>query len=274
MEEIAKIVINNYPRRIQTAKKAKPIFYILNEDNYIITSEKNKVLPLKYLKKEYKKVAKYANPSMLKEEYSIYAINSKKEVAGNYNFKNRKIEWFDKKIVNYKLALFDNRLPEIILANPKVAYNARYLVIKGQDFYSGNIHPFTRVKVVNELHFFFEKEIIKQCPIITKYPIIIKCELHDYFEDDFANGQAWDIDNRIFIYNKTFLDSLKNTGKIIDDNRQYIIGSPGCIFIPINPLETPKLIYTIFHVNYSQYAEYNNNIDRKFISDNDINNLY
>jgi hypothetical protein len=151
-------------------------------------------------------------------------------------------------VTKYKYKLFKNGKyylvdlnDKLVIANPKAANTPKYITISGQDIWSMNMHPAMRAKIASELHIFFKKEINK-IKNIDFYPLEIKVEIHDTIK---YKKSYWDVDNRALIYNKTFMDTLTECGKIKDDCNIYVTAPPAPIFIPINEGETSKLVYII-----------------------------
>jgi hypothetical protein len=128
-----------------------------------------------------------------------------------------------------------------VIANPRACGTPKYQIISGQDVWAQTLYYQLRCKISQELHKFF-KEKIKDLPVITFYPLKIEMEIHDTVK--FKNSY-WDVDNRALIYNKTFMDTLTECGKIIDDKNIYVPSPPSPHFVPIEEGETPKLVYII-----------------------------
>jgi Holliday junction resolvase RusA-like endonuclease len=101
-----------------------------------------------------------------------------------------------------------------IIKNKKTKGKPRLHRITFQDFWSGNIHQFTRTKIKEQLTNYFIMQLEESISI--EFPIII--EFNHY-----TNNKS-DIDNGSFIYIKSFFDSLVKAKFIPDDNKQYIKG--------------------------------------------------
>lgn len=132
-----------------------------------------------------------------------------------------------------------------VIKNPKAAGTNKTYLINGQDLYNQNIVMHTRNKVKIMISKFFE-EHLKDIPVITKFPININVELHDFIRDPDCKLQLWDMDNRFFgWYAKVMQDTLKNLGKIPDDNILYITQPASPKFIPLYPDEERKMVIVI-----------------------------
>lgn len=121
--------------------------------------------------------------------------------------------------------------------------------INGQDIYNGNVAGPARNKLMSCIKNEFKKYIKPILPI-SKFPIRINIYLFDtILDDEFSNGQDWDVDNRFFPYGKAFADVLKHEGKIPDDNRYYITEPPHAIFVPVHDTQDRKLVVRIYKDN-------------------------
>jgi len=82
---------------------------------------------------------------------------------------------------------------------------------------------------------------------ITEFPIRLDVYLFDtIIDDDFNQGQEWDLDNRFFPYAKSIPDLMKKLNKIPDDNILYITEPPHPIFVPVPDPEDRKLVVRIY----------------------------
>lgn len=154
----------------------------------------------------------------------------------------------------------DNIKP--IVKNPRVAGQPKYKMINMQDLHTLTMQDYERSKIIRAIKAQMIPEVSKLEPI-NIYPLIIECDIYDTVTDSFIpSDQDWDIDNRVGFYNKVFQDVLcgcpyrdEDTGLmvhsskiiIVDDNRKYITGSPGGLFVPIENTENRKLVYRIYH---------------------------
>jgi hypothetical protein len=121
-----------------------------------------------------------------------------------------------------KLILLDLQTMEPILANPKRAGEAKFIPIKGNDFYSGFSHHSVRTTVVDAIKGNFLKDFSKIKKINQKeFPLYIEFEIFDVIP--FENiKKIQDLDNKCFPYVKCGLDLMTRLGKIPDDNLLYI----------------------------------------------------
>ena len=149
--------------------------------------------------------------------------------------------------------LIDLHTKQRVIANPKAAGTARHVVINGQKIYNGEVDKHVRNKVLSEIKKSFIP-YINQLDIILKFPIRIRCEIHDVIREN-NGGSLWDLDNRSWPYIKAFQDCLTgNRNKdlllqckkvIPDDNILYITQAPLPLFIPVNTEEERKLVFII-----------------------------
>ena len=138
--------------------------------------------------------------------------------------------------------------------------------INGQAIYNGQIQEHDRNNMIGQIKDSF-RSYIQSIPVITRFPLYIKVLLYDtIIDEDFSNGQDWDVDNRFFPYGKAFSDELKKQGKIPDDNRYYITTPPHATFIPVEDVEDRKLVIGIFKDNRKEYL--NNYLYQKKHGDN------
>lgn len=145
-----------------------------------------------------------------------------------------------RKLRNGKTYLFNKETDEVVIANPKASGTPKIWTINGQAIWSGMLHPNVRAKVARILHEYFNKKV-KNLKKITKFPILINVTVID---DITSEGQLFDLDNRVLLYNKTFIDTLTEN-KIIPDDNVTFITEINCKFVPLKEGEVRKLIYEI-----------------------------
>lgn len=149
-----------------------------------------------------------------------------------------------------KLYLIRKDTGEIILDNADKVGQPKFIKIKGQDIYSGNMPEFTRATVMAAIKEQF-KPFVEPIPVITRYPIKITMELYTTIKNinDRSNttkeGQRWDVDNHAFPYTKAFPDVLTELGKIIDDDRLHVTTPTHAVFCPCKREEDRKLVFII-----------------------------
>ncbi len=149
--------------------------------------------------------------------------------------------------------LIEKASRERIISNPHLAGQVNKKNINGQDIYNGNVQEHDRNNMIGQIKDSFRKEIQAIKPIV-RFPLYIKVLLYDtIIDDEFSNGQDWDVDNRFFPYGKAFADELKKQGKIPDDNRYYITTPPHATFIPVEDTQDRKLVIGIFKDNRPEY---------------------
>lgn len=237
MTEICRVEILRHVRKIIISDKIRPKYY---EWNGIEIKAKGKKIPLKYLK-EQSKASIIITPFDLNSNYYIGIFKQNKLVG--------KLET-DSELVNlskFKYRLCDTITNQPIIANNKAANNPRWYLIKGQDIYSGNLHPFTRVKVMNAIKDQFIEHIKGFLSPINQYPIRIECHVYDTVKNYYdKHNQDWDIDNYSYPYMKAFPDVLQSEGIIVNDDRIHVTQPPSPIFFPINEHNQRKLVFIIY----------------------------
>jgi hypothetical protein len=136
-----------------------------------------------------------------------------------------------------------------IVANEHRVGKANMKNINGQAIYNGQIQEHDRNNMIGQIKDSFRKEI-QSLEVIKRFPVEIKVYLFDtVIDEDFSNGQDWDVDNRFFPYGKSFADELKKQNKIPDDNRYYITTPPYATFCPVPDVEDRKLVVRIYKDN-------------------------
>lgn len=122
-------------------------------------------------------------------------------------------------------------------------------IINGQALYSQTVQEHERNKIMTVIKKSFSS-YVKDIVPIKRFPIRIYVLLCDtIIDDEFSNGQDWDVDNRFFPYAKAFADVLKHEGKIPDDNRYFITTPPNATFVPVEDPEDRKLKIRIYKDN-------------------------
>ncbi len=125
-----------------------------------------------------------------------------------------------------------------VVRNSRVAGTPCVKKINGQEFYSGNINPHLRAKMVSEMKKFFISHFEGIPPIDPKhFPLEMELELHYSTTPD-----IFDIDNLGWIYTKVIQDCLKDAGIIPEDNVSILSKSGGCQFVRVESVEERKLL--------------------------------
>lgn len=169
-----------------------------------------------------------------KRRKTYYSKSSKKKIPKRYQSSNYE---YKPKGKDKQLYLFDSSTKEFVISNPKSHGTPRKYFIRGNDFYSGNINEFTRIKVAEKIKEQFY-EYIKDLEFSKKLPIVIECGI--YYP---LTPREWDIDNKVWIYNKCLQDLLVSSGVIEEDNRLFITQSAGGTYFPVDSIEDRKLVY-------------------------------
>lgn len=128
---------------------------------------------------------------------------------------------------------------EVVIKNPKVAGTPKLKKINGQDFYSGNVIPQVRAKIIAEMKRFFSQHL-EGIPPIEEFPVEMEIEIHYVVKHD-----LFDVDNLGWVYTKVIQDVLKDTGIIPDDDVRYIRKSGGCQFVPVASEDDRKIVIKI-----------------------------
>jgi len=186
-----------------------------------------------------------------------YQRDKKKLVIPNKYIKNKHLyAWAKfpttyKGLKGYKEFLVEKASGKRIIANEHRVGKENLRNINGQAIYNGQIQEHDRNNMIGQIKDSFRQHIQAIKPI-TRFPLYIKVLLYDtIIDEDFSNGQDWDVDNRFFPYGKAFSDELKKQGKIPDDNRYYITTPPHVIFVPVPDIEDRKLVIRIYKDNRS-----------------------
>ena len=261
---IAVFEIPQYLREIEVSAKQRPKYYTW--DGTTIKA-KNKKLLQKYINPLHKEhiISNNGNisPSNLKYPYVLVKVKANKAIGVFYSksssgYMNTDICFLldtrltlkeEKKKTEYIVINIETK--QKVLANSTQAGKPKKTIIKGQDMYSGVLNEFTRAKIVNELKKDY-KEKVEYFPIITKrdYPVMVVMEVVDTIKDYYDNtkegdGKEWDVDNRAYIYRKTFIDFLVKSEVITKDDRLHVKGG-GEFFTPCERFEDRKLIFRIY----------------------------
>lgn len=133
---------------------------------------------------------------------------------------------------------------EAVIANPKVSGTPRFMKIKGNDIWYGHVKEHTRNNIIIAIKKSFMPYLSYLTPIII-FPILIKVEIQDAFNDESIKNKDWDLDNRWLFYGKALQDLLTDLKIIPGDDRRYVTGV-STIFTPIDNTEDRKFIISIF----------------------------
>lgn len=163
-----------------------------------------------------------------------------------------------------EVRLFDVATNEFVIKNTRTAGTEKWEVINAEKVYNGAYHPSVQAKIVREIGQSFIS-FLKALPPITKYPLYVECEIHDY-ENDEISGNRWDVINRGYLYCKVFEDILQpkteknplGLGVIPDDSYKYVVCPAHPIFYSLGEKlvdrftnTEPKLIFNIYYANRS-----------------------
>lgn len=155
---------------------------------------------------------------------------------------------------------YEVEIPQFITHVDKT--KTKKLKINGQTIYSGNLHHYTRAKVVKQLHEYLSKHIKEQlgeADLSHLFPLQIT--LHFFSPINYGDIRiykgglswkkpvagyepSWDADNQ-WIWGKCFNDSLVKCGYVPDDNVAYIQSSGKVVFNEVEELNDRKLLFVI-----------------------------
>ena len=257
--EPIEIVIPKYIRKVKMSESQRPIYYEF--DGKTIKAKSKKLLQI-YIEDKKEVTRNYGNvlPRHLKADFCVVfyykgkVYRSYSEYAIEYTSKRRRNRSKglseDRFREEAKRLLYDNANKELVVANIRHVGTPRMQIIRGQDFYSGNLREFARVTVIKAIKDSYIPHLPKTLPIV--YPIRMTMEIHNTIKNEFDNtkegaGRRWDIDNHAYPYAKSFVDCLTEQGLIVDDDRLHITQPPAAIFCPIEDYNDRKLVFRIFH---------------------------
>ncbi|MHA2255519.1 MAG: hypothetical protein ACXAAM_05565 [Candidatus Heimdallarchaeaceae archaeon] len=161
-----------------------------------------------------------------------------------------------------------------VTKNPKAAGTPGYQKITFQGLYSGNIHPFTRNKIVEGMHKYINYQLRKEKPIDIdpEKPLVIRGKLYvprNYGKVSVRNGnltwkppketyvEEWDVLNASVFWIKAFEDCISRPDNdangvaireslIPDDNASFISGSGEMRRRYIDSLAKRKIVFEIY----------------------------
>lgn len=124
-------------------------------------------------------------------------------------------------------ALYDTVNNEFILRNASKAGQPRFVAINANLLWSsGMAVNFTRQKIRDFLHGYFESEIKRQLPAEIEVPKGKYIQFVFKFYDTLSIGRMKpDLTNRSFIFQKVFEDVLQDLHVITQDNSSVVRGS-------------------------------------------------
>jgi len=138
----------------------------------------------------------------------------------------------------------------------------KFMKINGQNIYNGNLHRFTRAKMVEQLHEYLKPFIhqeLKGRDLSRLYPLDISLEVHAPINYGSVSMRKkglcwnpakpgykanWDADN-LWIWGKCFNDVLTKEGYIVDDSVDYVTSSGKVSFKKIKDFKNRKLVFVI-----------------------------
>jgi hypothetical protein len=161
-----------------------------------------------------------------------------------------------------------------VVKNPKAVGTPGYQKITFQGLYSGNMHPFTRNKIVETMHKYINHQIRKESPIDIdpQKPLLIRGKLYvpkNYGKVSVRNGnltwkkpkdtytEEWDVLNASVFWVKAFEDCISRPDKdangvvirepiIPDDNAGFISGTGEMRRRYVDNLSKRKIVFEIY----------------------------
>lgn len=138
----------------------------------------------------------------------------------------------------------------------------KYIKINGQSIYNGRLNPFTRAKMVKQMHEYVRPYINKELKgrdLSRLYPLSIHLEFHAPI--NYGNVRllktgiswkpalpdfkaTWDVDN-MWIWGKIFNDELTESGYIEDDSVSFVTSSGRVQFKEVADFRDRKLVFVI-----------------------------
>ena len=142
--------------------------------------------------------------------------------------------------------LFDLTAKSFVIKNANLRNKPRFVSVSGNDIYSG-LNEHLRIKIVTALKAQMVPELKKKTKELSeiKYPWSLSLVVRKPF--GYAN---WDADN-LWLYFKTFQDSLVSEGIVPDDNVRMIRDTGRIRFEPCSEKDVTSLTYTIEHSPYT-----------------------
>lgn len=285
-KEIVRVEVPLYIKEAKLSNSQRAVYW---EWDGVAIKAKNKHLLSKFIgnKDAFILANKVGHPSHLKKEYYIGATYDGEVVARLYKdihatdpviikaalmngVLKRKLT--EKQAEKVKFYLYDRSMATPIIDNEGAVGTPKYIKIRGQDIYSGNVREFVRGEIIRQIKDSFRPYVQLISPIGRgEYPLKIVLELHtpikninDRGKDPI--GQRWDIDNHCFPYAKAFPDVLMEEGKIVDDDRLHISQPPHGVFCPVDTEEERKLVFILYQDNReiitNKYAKVFNRIQK------------
>lgn len=84
----------------------------------------------------------------------------------------------------------------------------------GANIFWAGVNPYVQ-KIIKDQTRLFLHNYLRLVPVITQYPVEIHLEYH-------ALSPRWDLDNKLFFWNKVICDNLVKDSKLKKDSTKYI----------------------------------------------------
>jgi len=278
-KHIISLYFNRYPTELKLSEAQSPKYF---EWNGVNIAAKHKKIWKKLLNRDTignNWVKQTVHIKHLKDEYKVIGFKGDKTYSILYVVNDIILEElltilpasYAKRKVKYIVCteindgnIYSKRY-EKVLANPTQAGKSKYISISGQNFFAKQ-NEFISSKMVLKLKDFYYRSLmqkdLKQLQGLRKflltntYPLIIELEIVDtikHHKDNSNNliGRVWDVDNRAYPYNKTFLDFLTKGVEnemepfLVDDDRLRVRGG-SYYFTPCDIYEDRKLVFHFY----------------------------
>ena len=189
------------------------------------------------------------------KDYPTKVLISKERRAKYFSIKDKAklplkytTEDYKFKVTKQGIRLINVRTGELVIKNPGTAGKERYQVISGNEMFA-RTHERIRDKVVKSMKEYFRGEIIRTIALLPPgtartFQNSVHISMQLYTQFGVAN---WDVDN-LWIYHKTFYDTLAEMKLINNDNILWVRKGGGTEFIPIKEGETPRMEFFITEV--------------------------
>lgn len=244
---IAQIIVENYIRRVEVSKPRKPKMIVYKDGSFVSGKQKLPVLRDAITERK-----RYCLAVLHKD--GTKTLLQLFGVPKNPKFNDDRVSFAPTDMVEFKhavrrttkwqasdkLVVYDMREGLPVITNIRTVGKPKTVNVNGNILYAG-IHHSVRVAVVNALKARF-KEAIKRANVQVQdedYPVQVRLTVIDNIDSALNGSNTWDLDNRSYIYNKVFCDTLRDT--IIPDDSIRYIAALSVQFIPLDMYDDPGI---------------------------------
>lgn len=222
------IEVPNYPVNIEISKTRKAQYYEWKGNTI---RSKTRKLPKMYHTSNTDVVT---NQDLKHPYYLAYKVKSK-WIAFRHDVPTVILNSKKEKVV-----LINIEEEEPIVANAGVKDTPRYASINMNTYYSGNISPHTRVKMMDMLHELFINALnnTQHSTVMIAPPVITTIRFYTQF-----GLNNWDIENIGWPYMKAFNDVIKR--RLIPDDNVSNLCETRYKFCPIGMNDTRRIVITV-----------------------------